>query len=193
MFAEDDLRAVVESELERGEKVLWTASPNPVRMMAYALLRFVFGIVWTAGIVNFIYMWHDGMNNVQGPGGLFGMHGLLADLAFLPFLLIGAGMLLSPMHYYRTAKRTIYAVTDKRVLIVCSGRYKKVQSYGPADICEPERAERADGSGDLTFARRVYRDGDGDRRMEAIQFVGIPDVRSVEKLLRELFSFRCGI
>ncbi len=118
------------------------------------------------------------------------MQGILANLFFVPFLLIGTAMLLSPIWFYRDAKRTVYGVTGGKIVIVKARRSRKVQTYGPAEIGNIERIERADGSGDLTFAYRAYKDGDGGQRLQAVQFVGIPEVRSVEKLLRDLFVKR---
>lgn len=186
MFDENDLRNILEPELEHGEQLLWMGKPSPKRMMIPSIFSFGVGVVWTSFIVNFVYMWHAGPNNVQGPRGLFGMQGILSELFFVPFILIGGGMLFSPIWFYLNAKRTVYGVTDKRVLIVRNGRTRKVQSYGSADIGNVERTERPDGSGDLAFARRSYRDSDGQQRSQATQFVGIPNVRSVEKLLRDL-------
>ncbi len=84
--------------------------------------------------------------------------------------------------------RTSYAVTNKRILIVHAGRSRTVQSYSQGDIGDIVRTEGPDKSGDLTFAQKVYRDSDGDRRTTLIQFVGISEVRSVENLVRDVFK-----
>lgn len=188
MFDESDLRNMIGPELENDEELVWIGKPSLRRTMIPALTGFGIGVVWTAFIVNFIYMWHSGPNDVRGPGGLFGMQGLLADLFFLPFIFIGVAALFSPLWFYVEAKRTVYGLTNKRVLIVRVGRSRKVQTFGPDDIGDVERIERPDGSGDLSFARRHYHDSDGNSKSRATQLVGIPEVRvrSVEKLLREL-------
>lgn len=190
MFDDPDLHGEIEPELEDGEKLLWAGRPDPKRMLIPALAGFGFGVVWTAFIVNFIFMWHSGPKDIHGPGGLFGMQGALANLFFVPFLVIGAAMLLSPLWIYRKARRTAYGVTGRRVLIIQSGRWRKVQTFGAAEISNIERKERPDGSGDLTFANRSYRDSDGHAQTQPVQFVGIPEVRSVERLLRDVFARR---
>jgi hypothetical protein len=187
MFDDGEPRSVIELELEDSEEVLWAGRPDPKRMLFPSIFTFGFGVVWTSFIVNFIYMWHSGPKDVKGPGGLFGMQGILSNLFFVPFLVIGTGMLLSPLWFYRKAKRTAYGVTDKRILIIESGRSRKVQTYGPADINNIERKERADGSGDLTFASRSFKNSDGHQQSQPVQFVGIPEVRSVERILRDRF------
>lgn len=189
MFDEIESRGIIEPELEDGEPLLWVGKPSPGRMLIPSIILFVFGVVWSSSIVGFIYTWHSvGPRVGNGPGGVFGTLGLLSNLFFAPFVLIGLGMLSSPIWVYRKAKQTVYGITRDRILIVQNGRVRRVRTYSPSDINAIERTERADGSGDLTFARRSYRDSDGDRRSETIQFVGIPEVRSVEKLLRDLFA-----
>jgi hypothetical protein len=94
---------VISRELNSDEAVLWSGSPDPVRSLRATLPIFLFGIVWMAFNVNFIVMWHRGHNDVSVPGGLFGMQGLLSDLFFVPFILIGMGGLLSPLIAYRVA------------------------------------------------------------------------------------------
>lgn len=121
-----ELEQLVRSELKPGEELRWTGSPDPKRMMIPSIFGFGFGVVWTAFNVNFIWMWHSGPRDVNGPAGLFGFHGILSELSFVPFILIGLAALLSPVWMYRKAKRTIDNI---------------------------ERKERSDGSGDLTFAR----------------------------------------
>jgi hypothetical protein len=114
------------------------------------------------------------------------------DMIFLLFpglfILIGLAMLASPLWVYLHAMRTSYAVTNKRILIVQAGRSRTVQSYSQGDIGDIVRTEGPDKSGDLTFAQKEYRDSDGDRRTTLIQFVGIPEVRSVENLVRDVFK-----
>jgi hypothetical protein len=63
-----------------------------------------------------------------------------------------------------------------------------VKSYGPADVEQLERRESADGSGDLVFARERYttrHKGHTRTHTREIALWGIPNVREVERLLRE--------
>ena len=76
---------------------------------------------------------------------------------------------------------------DRRVLIIVAARAKRVQSYDETQIANIERVERADGPGDLAFARELHRDSEGGHRPTDVKFVGISDVRSVEDLLRKTF------
>lgn len=181
-------RQVISRELKPDETVLWSGSPDPRRSMTATLPIFLFGIAWMTFNVNFIVTWHSGHSDVSGPGGLFGMQGLLSDLFFVPFILIGIGTLLSPAIAYRVALNTVYAITNHRILIISSGRTSKVQTYLPESLNVLERTEFANGTGTVTFSRSNYRDSDGDARSKDAQFVGISDPRVVEQLLQDTFK-----
>ena len=173
-------------ELDSDEKLLWSGLPNWNRMMLPAIPVVLFGIGWNAFMINFIFMVSNGPQNVQGPGGLFGRQGILANLFFLPFIAVGIGTLTAPIWIYRSAKRTVYGITDKRVIIISHAWSKKVQSYSPRNVSEFQRVERNDGSGDIIFGKRNVSESESNHGLGVFRLVGIPDVRNVEKLLRTL-------
>jgi len=191
MLTDPQVSYDVQRELESDESLLWAGKPQPTRMMIPALPASGLGIVWTSFTVNFIVGWYSfGHRDVSGPSGLFGMHGILSSLFFVPFILIGVGMLLSPLWCYVIARNTVYAVTDKRALIIQRKWPHRVETYGQSDMINVVRTERRDGSGDLTFAKKPGRDSEGHSRMGDVKFVGIPEVRTVERLLRDLSANR---
>jgi len=189
MIDENVAKETIEYELDAGETISWIGKPSIKRMMVPSLFTFGFGVVWMSFNINFVYMWYHGQNNVQGPGGFFGMQGVLSSIFFIPFMTIGVGALLSPVWFYLRAKKTFYGVTDRRTLIVNKGRSRTVQSWVPKNISEIQRTERSDGSGDLTFGRRISNDSDSPGP-PLLQFVGIKDVRSVEKIVLALIENR---
>jgi hypothetical protein len=69
-------------------------------------------------------MWYGGTGKreVFRPGGLWGLQGIAGTLFFVPFVLIGVAMLLMPAWAYVSAKRTVYVITDQRVLVSTSRR-----------------------------------------------------------------------
>lgn len=103
----------------------------------------------------------------------------------VPFVLIGIAMLLSPWWAYRRAARTVYAATDRRLLIVTEtwGRAKAVRSHSCEDLGDLKKVERPDGSGDLIFALELVRGRRGRAYQKEIGFFGIPEVRQVEQLV----------
>jgi hypothetical protein len=183
-----DLATRVEEELESGERLLWTGQPRPGRFFLQSLPAFLFGIPWTMFAV-FWTLLASGMffgqdaPGPEGPGGQESM-GLFA-LFGVPFILIGLGLLSSPFWAHRKAKRTVYAITEKRALIFEGGMGTKVRSFAASALDSLERTERADGSGDIVFERQYYRGHKGGQRVRTIGFLGIRAVREVEQLLEE--------
>jgi hypothetical protein len=178
----DDPFLLAEREVEPGERLRWAGRPDPLRPTLMSFGIYFFAIPWTAFAV--FWMWGAagfGTRPVRpdGPWMLFPLFGL-------PFVLIGLGMLSAPFWAYRKAARTIYAVTNKRLLIITTGRTRSVETYAPQDIQFVERTERPNGSGDVLFATCYNTDSDNRPRSTKVGFFGIPGVRDVERLVREL-------
>lgn len=174
-----DRRRAVEAELRPGERIVWCGQPNPRRLAWQSLPLVLFGIPWTAFAL--FWMWGasaGAMKFDDGPSRVFPLFGL-------PFVLIGFGLLGSPIWGWRRALRTVYAITTGRVLILHVGARTLVEAYEAPGFDQLERTEGASGEGDLYFARERYRDRDGDARSRRIGFIGIPEVRRVEELLRK--------
>ena len=188
MFLNHQLHSVVQPDVEPGEHIRWVGQPNPMRMAVASIPGFLFGVVWTSFTVTFITGWMGHNNSSQWPGGIWGFGGLTFYLFMSPFLIIGLGMLASPALSYSQGLRTFYVVTDKRILIIETGKSRKVQSFAEGDVGNLERIEKADGSGDLSFAKQHYKDSDGDQCTRDIKFVGIAQVRSVENVIRDVFG-----
>lgn len=109
----------------------------------------------------------------------------------LPFVIGALGLAAAPWWWPIYTKRTVYAISDRRLLIVRDLLKRKVTSYGPEDIDVVERRERRDGSGDVIFRREEIRkmkhhhDPQGKRRVgeREVGFFGVPDVRQVEEAI----------
>ena len=190
VLVESRLHMLVQPELEMGESVLWAGQPAPRQFVVQSLPTFIFGAVWTAFTANFIHCWYYRVpeRDVSGPYGLWGFHGLAIGLFFVVFAVVGLAALLAPVWRYFAALRTVYAITQKRVIIIEGARSRKVRSFGADQIGNIKRSERRDGTGDLTFAREPGRDDDGDLVVKDVEMLGIPEVREVESLLRTTFK-----
>ncbi len=194
-----DLSAQLRAELERGERLLWTAQPIAARAMRAAFVLYIFAIPWTA----FSLFWEAmalspwlALRGQEDPtGGIQTAVGIVFPLFGLPFIAIGFWMLAKPFVAAAKARRTIYGLTDRRAVIAVFGEGKasEIESYGYEKMGpEMERKERADGSGSLYFAFKRTVDSDGDPRTERKGFEEIPSVREAESKLRravEGFSF----
>lgn len=171
------VRPDLQRELEPGERLLWVGRADPARMILSDLYLLWFAIPWTA-----LFVWLSFQIPELPP-----VPGWLLRLGMAPFVLFGLSMLLSPLWAYLKGRRTLYAITDRQVLIVTEGRTRTVQSFREGEITKIVRTERPDGSGDLTFSERVVRDDEAHTRVEDVALIGIPEVREVEKILRSAF------
>jgi hypothetical protein len=171
---------IATAQLDGGERLLWSGVPRPGRSARLALPLGLFGIPF-AGFAAF---WTWSAYRAVSHGSAAGGPGALFPLFGLPFLLIGAGMLTAPLGVWLAATRTVYAVTERRAMIIERMGATSVQSWRYEDMDELQRVERADGSGDLFFATRTRTGQRGVSYRTRIGFLGIPDVRSVEQLLQ---------
>jgi hypothetical protein len=188
-----DVRSRIQSELDSGERLLWAAQPDPRRFARGSIGLVLFGIPWTAFAVFWIFMasgglwglFHGGMDFPRDKGA-FQVISICFPLFGLPFVLIGLALLSSPYWARKKAKRTAYAVTDRRVILFEAGfrNAMTVRTYLPPQLQRMTRTERPDGSGDLILEEYTWRDSDGDRRHGRHGLYAIPRVRDVEDLIR---------
>jgi hypothetical protein len=183
----DSPSSVARSELEPGEYLLWSARPDAARAARASMLILFFAVPWTAFSLFWMTMaalgvWQTDMGAVAWIFPLFG----------LPFVAVGLGMLSLPYFVYSRAKRTVYAITDRRAMIIVAGSTRSVESYGPADFGSLKRVERADGTGDLIFLTTEGRARRGSATKRDLGFLAIPDVGGVERIFKETFKASGG-
>ena len=177
------LRKKVHKELEVGESIRWVEQPIPRFFTASSIGSILFGIPWTSFAL--FWMWGalgfelpDIREGIQ-PKDIFALFGL-------PFVLIGFGMLSSPIWVWLEARKTVYLITNRRAISIQGGIYTTVRSYLPHELKDIYRKEQADGSGDVIISVRLLKDSDGDNRSEEIGFMGVRNVHLVEKMLKQL-------
>lgn len=177
---------IASNELSSGETLLWTGAPDPSRMARPTWGLCMFGVLWTAFTI-FFWVLSNGSPASQSSGVASGWtwNAFSSQLFPLVFVIIGLFMTLSPAITYWMALKTVYAVTNQRLLIIEQGTKRSTRSFDRSAINVLECVERLDGSGDVTFSQSTYRDGDGDQQIRKEQFIGIPDACGVERLIRE--------
>jgi hypothetical protein len=165
----------IDAELQHGESVLWVGKPLPSRIALQNRQALVTGVLALAA--------------------LFVLFSGFSAAAIFSFFIFGCGFtwlgllfLLLPFYYfarpvydYLMAERTIYAVTDRRALIIkpkFGGRI--IQSYNR--IQNIERRELSGGKGDLIFASETQPTR-SRARSRKVGFFGIPNAREVEQLM----------
>jgi len=176
---------LMEGELQRDERVVWSGVPSPSRMAKKSWPMVLFGIPWTA----FAVFWVAGASDFRIPD--FSSPTVFFPMFGLPFVGIGIFLLSSPYWAARKARKSAYYVTDRRALLIESTGFKgvKIRSFYPQDLGMLERNQRPDGSGDIILAKDHHNRGQ-DTRVTEIGFFGVPDVKSVEAHLAALAQKR---
>jgi hypothetical protein len=154
---------------DSGERVLWWGQPDPKK---YAFRKswgsFLFGIPFFGFAVFWTYM--------ASAGGVFAAFGV-------PFLLVGLGMLLSPLWHFVRGTRVTYALTERRAVIDIAGFMPKRISVPLSQIQFVDLRAGADGSGDVYFKESVSRNSNGTS-ISRDGFIAISDAEKAEQLLR---------
>jgi hypothetical protein len=178
----------LERELDRGERVDWLSQPilswwdpGSLGTVLFAIPWTAFSIFWTVGAANMV--WFDRGPNNGGPS-----MALVFPLFGLPFIAIGLGMLSTPWWVRRAKAKTVYALTDSRAIILQGGRAMTIRSLRPDEIGPLLRREKRDGSGDLILQQLGWRDAEGGTRNQEVGFLGVPEVREVERRVRALIE-----
>jgi hypothetical protein len=178
---EAGIPTAVENELMKGERLLWFGRPDPNRLFArsdgfvipFSLMWGAFAIFWEISVIR--------------EGWSFGV------VWGIPFVAIGLYMIAGRfLVKARRRRRTHYAVTDKRVLIVDRGGSTRAMFL--SSIPTIDARLRSDGSGrsssETPLGRRpAYADSGADffgsDTGDWVGFHDIPDARSVVNLINE--------
>ncbi len=175
----DQLQQRLKAECKPGEFIAWAGQPNPRRYMRTGFLLWLFFIPWTA----FSVFWTVGAAQFQVPR--FDSTESLFPLFGLPFVLIGIAGLCSPFWLYHRAFSIIYAISDRRAIVIEGKNSITVNSYAFDTMANIERKEHQDGSGDLIFKTESYKDSDGDTQTKKCGFFHINSVRRVQEVLEK--------
>ena len=186
-----DQKSLVQRELDPHEQLLWFGSPLPERVAAQEKSTQTGGIFGAAFIVFWLCVVAFigfGSGNGGAPAIFKVFTGImfLFGVAMLIYVLGAAG---APARAAAQAQNTVYAVTDKRLIVLIDGQ--GARSYGPRDIERVERRDTPDGRGDVIFARERQSSTthhNGHRRTREwwkdLGFFGIENAREVERLIR---------
>jgi hypothetical protein len=166
---------IANPELRRGEKVIWADRPGPGARARSRIAHGLFGMVF----FSFAIFWIGEAWQPDAP--------IFFPLFGLPFVLVGLGIMLSPLWAWWEAKNwLIYVLTDQRIMIIRLFPRHKVETFGPDDITKMERTTSPDGSGNLIFHEEITRNSKGGVSKKPRGFYGIQDVRNVENAVRKL-------
>lgn len=172
------VEAIAVRQIDPGERLLWSGTPSPGEAASAALPGTLIGVPFTAFAAFWMWSAWSIAPHAAGPFRFFPLFGI-------PFMVIGLGMVLAPLWASLRARNTVYALTERRALIIVDGVGGGISSYARADMGELTRTERVDGRGSVFFAIRTSTTSRGFVKHTRVGFIGIPDVRNVERLIRE--------
>jgi hypothetical protein len=147
---------ILSAELSPAETVKWSGRPNPAvifhledwAMIPFSLLWGGFAIFWLLGASGIWGVWaHRPSPSFQWFGVIWGT----------PFVLVGQYMIWGRFVYSRWKKRrTYYALTDRRALIIREGLGNRTTSsaYFESTVAVDKRV-RSDGIGSISFGGPV--------------------------------------
>jgi hypothetical protein len=172
------------------EQVVWTGQPDAGRILdASDILLIPFSLLWGG----FAIFWEA---NALGWAPL--SSGRPAPTFFIlwgvPFVLVGLYMIFGRfIHKVWTRKRTYYALTTKRALILTETWGRSVRSFNLDRLPGITTSSRGDGSGSIVFSPSgfpatmgFFGFGSSRRRFAPPGFYDIPDVRLVAQQIDDL-------
>jgi hypothetical protein len=161
-----------------GERLLWSGNPAPVRYaLRKASLRFLFGIFF----FGFSLFWIDGAYTATSKGS--DPFGFPFWMFGIPFVVVGASMVLSPLWQYFRATRTSYALTDRRVIMDIAGPFPRRTSVPLNQVPFVDVRAPRNGLGHVLFQEGVA--SYSNRGMtQRDGFIAIGDAAQVGQMLR---------
>ncbi len=138
---------LLQDVLRDGENVIWSGQPDPNILFSKGDIFIVpFSLVWGGGALKAITSTLNKQNTEA------------FEVAFMAFFLfIGFYMVIGRFFYkYWRKKRTLYFITDKRVITVVFGGKKSIDAKNISDIPAINKSIRSDGSGTITFGNSKF-------------------------------------
>jgi hypothetical protein len=169
--------------LQPGEKILWTGRPDPSRLIGRSDVFLIpFSLMWGG----FAIFWEASVLGAGAP--------IFFDLWGIPFVVAGQFLIWGRFVYKRWAKRrTVYALTGQRALILRGG---SLQSVFLNQVPTIDQTVRADGSGTIQFGNSPF--GFGSWANTGMDFFGqsravpafydVPEVARVYGLINQARS-----
>jgi hypothetical protein len=165
-------------QTDPGERLLWSGNPAPARFaLRKASYSLPFGIFFFGFSLFWIYSAYSTHSKAGDPFGFpFWMFGI-------PFVTIGAAMVLSPVWQYFRATRTSYALTDRRAIVDIAGPFPRRTSVPLNQVPFVDVRASGDGPGHVLFQEAVA--SYSNRGMtQRDGFIAIDDAAQVGQMLR---------
>lgn len=183
----DPIQLALKRELRPGERIIWSGQPIArINKSAFGIWLFaipwtVFSVLWTAAAsIPFFSFAGSGSDNELGAFAIF------FPLFGVPFVAVGIGMLSMPFLPLYLARKTIFAITDQRLIRLTLSKRLKSETIPANRIGIIKRDEGRDGAGTAKVATKVGRDSDGDQTLETFDIGEVDNIMMVENAIHEL-------
>jgi hypothetical protein len=105
----------------------------------------------------------------------------------IPFVLIGAAMMTTPIWNYRRERGTLYVITNKRAIIAIKHGRTVTMSFWPDQLQKIRILDHSNGTTSIVFSKRVVsQDDDFNLVYEDVGFLKIADHKKAFQLLGKL-------
>jgi hypothetical protein len=190
MATEIQRREWVKAELAPGEKIIWLGYPDPVAFAAEHLPKPGDLMAFLDALVVWIFF----LIAVMSQSHTRAMASGLTVFSSLLFIVTSTYSLCRhPFGAYARAQSIVYALTDRRGLIVQQRSYseQRVRSFSAEDLSHVtwrERVSNADVNGlaqdtnDLVFSPASTGEG------EMVGFLAVPGSHNVERMIRSMLA-----
>ena len=133
-------------QLDAGERLLWSGRPGRgVRLRASDGLFIPFSLLWGG----FAFFWEFMVFRVKAP--------FFFRLWGVPFVLVGIYLIAGRFFWdARRRARAVYAVTDRRIILVDGGVRRSTRTLNLKTLNEITLSERRDGSGDVVLGTMPF-------------------------------------
>ncbi|MEL6435267.1 MAG: hypothetical protein AAFP99_00595 [Pseudomonadota bacterium] len=177
---------LIARDLMPGETLIWADKPAAPRRYAWAAWPVAaFGFPFFSFAAFWTYLASSSLRN-GNTDGVDGVFSVVFPMFGIPFLLVGAGLMLTPFYAWWLATRTIFGLTDKRLIIGKRAHGGSIRSWTYDRVTSIRRDGGASDTdiGDVFFVEATKGPAD-DRSVEKIGFIGITNPKAVAQEIQK--------
>jgi hypothetical protein len=164
-----------------GEKILWASCPDRSQTVSYGLRHEYWGAIFLLG---FSVFWIYGATGFGAAPKTPGAFTYVFPLFGLPFLAMGIWGVTAPWRDGARANRTVFALTEHRLIHVTSGSSgQTTQSIFPANMLNVTSTESQDGTGTIVITLSDTEAWGRSLRNKRLPLIGIEDPTTAMQLL----------
>lgn len=174
-----ELESILNNEIGNDEKVLWSAQPNISLIIKKEMPAFKAGLFTCALPVIMAAVIYSQGEKI--PTAAMVMISLL--------FLLGLLFVTSPYFAVKKAKKTLYAITGKRAIVIVNNSEPYIESYGQDKFKDVAKTVGKGGGGNLIFEKIILykRSKRGTKtKVKKRGFIGIDNVADVEKIIIQI-------